>query len=46
METVDAIEDVFGKTRLGQAAKLEEFEALLEAHFDFERLYEKLGIED
>ncbi len=46
METVDAIEDVFGKTRLGQAAKLEAFESLLEAHFDFERLYAKLGIED
>ncbi len=44
METVDAIEDVFGKTRLGQAAKLEAFESLLEAHFDFERLYENLGL--
>lgn len=44
METVDAIDDVFGKTRLGQAAKLQQFEALLEAHFDFRRLYEGLGL--
>jgi hypothetical protein len=44
METVDAIEDVFGKTRLGQSTKLEAFENLLEAHFDFERLYEKLAL--
>jgi len=44
METVDAIDDVFGKTRLGQAAKLQQFEALLEAHFDFRRLYKGLGL--
>ena len=45
METVDAIDDVFGKTRLGQAAKLQQFEALLEEHFDFARLYASLGLE-
>jgi BioD-like phosphotransacetylase family protein len=44
METVEAIEQVFGKTRLGQAAKLEQFEALLAKHFDFERLYKGLGL--
>jgi BioD-like phosphotransacetylase family protein len=44
MNTVEAIERVFGKTRLGQAAKLEQFEALLAEHFDFERLYEGLGL--
>lgn len=44
METVDAIDDVFGKTRLGQMAKLQQFEALLEEHFDFRRLYEGLGL--
>jgi len=44
METVDAIEEVFGKTRLGQMSKLEEFEALLEAHFDFKLLYEGMGL--
>jgi hypothetical protein len=45
METVEAIEAVFGKTRLGQSAKLEQFEALLEEHFDFERFYRALGLE-
>ena len=44
MEAVEAIERVFGKTRLGQAAKLEQFEALLADYFDFERLYEHLGL--
>ena len=44
METVEAIEAVFGKTRLGQSAKLEQFEALLEEHFDFERLYKEIGL--
>jgi len=44
METVEAVEQVFGKTRLGQATKLEQFEALLEEHFDFERLYQALGL--
>ena len=44
MDTVETIERVFGKTRLGQAAKLERFEALLAEHFDFERLYEGLGL--
>lgn len=43
-ETVEAIERVFGKTRLGQAAKLEQFEALMDEHFDFKRLYEALGL--
>ncbi|MEE9617322.1 MAG: phosphotransacetylase family protein [Anaerolineae bacterium] len=45
METVEAIERVFGKTRLGQAAKLEQFEALLADHFDFERLYKGMGLD-
>ena len=44
MDTVETIERVFGKTRLGQAAKLEQFEALMAEHFDFERLYEGLGL--
>jgi BioD-like phosphotransacetylase family protein len=45
METVEAIEQVFGKTRLGQAAKLHQFESLLADHFDFERLCEALGLQ-
>jgi len=44
METVEAIDRVFGKTRLGQATKLEQFEALMAEHFDFKRLYEGLGL--
>lgn len=39
METVDAIERVFGKTRLAQPEKLARFEALMAEHFDFPRLY-------
>lgn len=45
METVEAIEAVFGKTRLGQSAKLEQFEKLLEECFDFHRFYQALGLE-
>jgi BioD-like phosphotransacetylase family protein len=44
METVEAIERVFGKTRLGQPDKLAEFEALFAKHLDFDRLYQSLGI--
>ena len=44
MEVVEAVERVFGKTRLGQASKLEQFETLLADHFDFERLYEGMGL--
>jgi hypothetical protein len=45
METVEAIEQVFGKTRLGQPDKLAEFEALFTENLDFERLYQELGLE-
>jgi BioD-like phosphotransacetylase family protein len=44
METVEAIEQVFGKTRLGQPDKLAEFEALFTENLDFERLYKSLGL--
>ncbi|MCX7854986.1 MAG: DRTGG domain-containing protein [Anaerolineae bacterium] len=44
METVEAIERVFGKTRLGQPEKLARFEALMTEHFDFARLYGALGL--
>jgi hypothetical protein len=39
LEAVEAIERVFGKTRLGQESKLKHFESLFAEHFDFERLY-------
>ncbi len=44
IQTVEAIEEVFGKTRLGQTAKLKRFEALMEEYFDFKRLYEALEL--
>ena len=44
IETVEAIERIFGKTRLGQPAKLEQFEALFEANVDLSRLYRSLGL--
>jgi BioD-like phosphotransacetylase family protein len=44
LETVEAIERLFGKTRLGHSAKLKQFQALLNDHFDFDRLYTILGV--
>ncbi|HSF82247.1 MAG TPA: phosphotransacetylase family protein [Anaerolineales bacterium] len=44
METVEAIEHIFGKTRLGQPSKLHQFEALLAENFDLGRLYQALGL--
>lgn len=44
LETVEAIERVFGKTRLGEAGKLKQYQTLLEEHFDFGRLYREMGL--
>jgi hypothetical protein len=44
LETVEAIEAVFGKTRLGQESKLQQFETLFAENFDFDRLYELMGL--
>ena len=44
METVEAIERIFGKTRLGQPDKLAEFETILAENMDFERLYRQLEL--
>jgi hypothetical protein len=44
METVEAIERIFGKTRLGQASKLHQFEELVAAHVNFERLYQAMSV--
>jgi BioD-like phosphotransacetylase family protein len=44
METVEAIERIFGKTRLGQPDKLAEFETILAENLDFDRLYQKLEL--
>jgi BioD-like phosphotransacetylase family protein len=45
METVEAIESIFGKSRLGQSVKLKQFEDILAANLDFERLAQTLGLE-
>lgn len=44
METVEAIDRIFGKTRLGQASKLQMFQELMTNHVDWKRLYEKIGL--
>ncbi|MBM3145725.1 MAG: phosphotransacetylase family protein [Chloroflexi bacterium] len=44
METIESIDRVFGKTRLGQTAKLEQFQALLAEYVDLKRLDQCLGI--
>ena len=44
MQAIEAIEQIFGKTRLGQAKKLQHFETLMEQHFDFARVYEVLTL--
>lgn len=45
IETVEAIERIYGKTRLGQPAKLRQFQALLDHHMDFSRIYKMLDLE-
>jgi BioD-like phosphotransacetylase family protein len=44
IETIETIERIFGKTRLGQKAKLEQFEALMAEHVNLDRLYQRLGL--
>ena len=44
METIEAIEQIFGKSRLGQPEKLAEFEALMAEHVDMHRLYQAIGL--
>ncbi len=44
METVEAIEQIFGKTRLGQPDKLAEFENIFTENMDFDRLYQRLEL--
>ncbi len=44
METVEALDRVFGKTRLGQKSKLDAFTKLIVEHVDLELLNRELGI--
>lgn len=46
METIEALEGIFGKTRLGQPAKLAQFQELMQAHVDMNRLYQSLGLNE
>jgi BioD-like phosphotransacetylase family protein len=45
METIEAIDRVFGKSKLGQPAKLAEFETLFNQHIDMARLYQALELD-
>lgn len=44
METIELIDRIFGKTRLGETAKLEQFQILLDDYCDFKKLYRALGM--
>jgi len=44
METIEQIETIYGKTRLGQTAKLNKFQELLDENIDFERLSKAIGL--
>jgi BioD-like phosphotransacetylase family protein len=44
MTTVDRAEHIFGHVRFKQQAKIQRFTELLDKRFDFQRLYEKLGL--
>jgi BioD-like phosphotransacetylase family protein len=44
METVESIDTIFGKTRLGQAAKLQRFQSLMDKNVDWKRLFTDLRL--
>lgn len=44
LTTVERAEDIFGRIRFKQAAKIARFTALLDQNFDFTRLYDELGM--
>jgi BioD-like phosphotransacetylase family protein len=44
METIESIEKVYGKTRLGEQSKLELYQALIQEHLDYDRLKKALGL--
>jgi uncharacterized protein len=43
METIEAVERIFGKTRLGEASKMKQFQSLMDENFDYERLYKSMA---
>ena len=44
METIEAIDRVFGRARMGETVKVKQYQTLLEEHCSFDRMYEALGI--
>ena len=44
IDAVEKIESIFGRTRLGQAEKLNRFQAMLAEHLDYDRLCADLGL--
>lgn len=44
METIESIDHIFGKSRLGIPAKLEKFEELFSQHVDVERILQSLSL--
>lgn len=46
METVEKLERIFGKTRMGQHAKLEKFEKLVNQYVDIKKLFDDFELLD
>jgi len=44
LEAVEAIERLYGRTRLGHMAKLRRFRELMDKHCNYQRLYEAMGL--
>jgi BioD-like phosphotransacetylase family protein len=44
METVEAVERVFGKTRLNMPEKMNRFQTMLDANFDWKGLFADMGL--
>jgi BioD-like phosphotransacetylase family protein len=44
METIEEIEKIYGKTRLGQSSKLSQFQKLMSDHCDYERLFSAISL--
>ena len=44
METIEKIETIYGKTRLGQTKKLEQFQSLVDENVDMNKLYQAIGL--
>jgi BioD-like phosphotransacetylase family protein len=44
LTTVDRAERLFGRVRFHQEPKLQRFAELMDAHFNFARLYEAMGL--